>query len=96
MKSFLLTLLLFSNLAMADARQINEYHWEGVERIVAIGDIHGDYTNYITTLRAAGLINKREKWAGGKTHLVQTGDLPDRGPDSRRGVHVATEGTAGV
>lgn len=84
MKSLLLTLLLFSNLAMADARQINEYHWEGVERIVAIGDIHGDYTNYITTLRAAGLINKREKWAGGKTHLVQTGDLPDRGPDTLR------------
>ncbi len=79
-----LILLFFANLAYADARQIDEYQWEGVERVVAIGDIHGDYDNYISTLRAAGLVDKKGKWSGGKTHLVQTGDVPDRGPDTRK------------
>lgn len=84
MKVALLACLLFANLAMAGARQIDEYQWEGVERIVAIGDLHGDYDNYLAALRAAGLIDKRNKWSGGKTHFVQTGDIPDRGPDTRK------------
>ena len=75
-------LLLLCNLAYAGAREIDGFRWEGVERIVAIGDLHGDYENYLEVLRIAGLINKRGKWSGGKTHLVQTGDIPDRGPDS--------------
>lgn len=56
--------------------------WQGVSRIVAIGDIHGDYQNYITVLKEAGVVNKRGKWAAGKTHVVQVGDIPDRGPDT--------------
>ena len=81
-KILILTLLLYANFAFADARQIDEFQWEGVERIVAIGDLHGDYGNYIATLKAAGLIDKKGKWSGGNTHLVQTGDIPDRGPDT--------------
>lgn len=83
MRIIILPLLLAANLVFAEARQIDEYQWEGVERIVAIGDIHGDYDNYMATLKAAGLVNKKGKWAGGKTHFVQTGDIPDRGPDTR-------------
>ena len=56
--------------------------WDGVERLVVIGDIHGDYTNYIDVLREAGIINRRGNWTGGETHLVQVGDVPDRGPDT--------------
>jgi hypothetical protein len=82
MKYLAILFLLISSLAFADARQLDEYQWEGVERIVAIGDIHGDYDNYIATLEAAGLINSRGRWTGGETHLVQTGDIPDRGPDT--------------
>lgn len=84
MKLLFLSMLLFSQLAYADARQIDDFQWDGVERIVAIGDLHGDYDNYIATLQAAGLVDKKGKWTGGKTHLVQTGDIPDRGPDTRK------------
>ena len=58
--------------------------WSGVERIVAVGDVHGDYEQFVRTLRAAGIINQKNKWTGGETHLVQTGDVPHRGPDSRK------------
>jgi len=70
--------------ANAKAKKIDDYHWTGVERVVAIGDLHGDYKQYLNVMRSAGLINKSGKWAGGKTHLVQTGDVLDRGDDSRK------------
>lgn len=54
------------------------------ERIVAVGDVHGAYDQFVTVLRAAGLIDGRQRWIGGRTTLVQTGDMVDRGPDSRR------------
>jgi hypothetical protein len=58
--------------------------FQGVARIVAIGDLHGDYDAAIEALRLGGLIDAKNKWSGGKTHLVQTGDIPDRGPDTRK------------
>lgn len=58
--------------------------WENVGRIVAIGDVHGDYEQFVTLLRQSGLIDEKEDWTGGATHLVQTGDVPDRGPDTRK------------
>jgi len=56
----------------------------GVRRIVAVGDVHGDFDTFVTVLRDAGIVDKSNKWAGGATHLVQTGDCVDRGPDSRK------------
>jgi hypothetical protein len=82
MKRLLLAFLLTSPLALAEPRQVDEFHWTGVERIVAIGDLHGDYENYLAALRAADLIDRRGRWAGGEAHLVQSGDIPDRGPDT--------------
>lgn len=58
--------------------------WTGVERIVAVGDIHGDYEQFVTLLRSAELLDEKGDWSGGKTHLVQAGDVLDRGPDSRK------------
>ena len=52
------------------------------ERIVAVGDLHGDYDAWIDIARSAGLVDARNRWAGGTTILVQTGDITDRGPDS--------------
>jgi Calcineurin-like phosphoesterase len=51
-------------------------------RIVAIGDLHGDYQAFESLMLDAGLIDGRGHWAGGETIFVQTGDVPDRGADS--------------
>ena len=76
--------LLLPGLTQAKAKKLDDYHWTGVERIVAIGDLHGDYEQYLNVMRSAGLIDSKGKWSGEKTHLVQTGDITDRGDDSRR------------
>ena len=52
------------------------------QRIVAIGDLHGDHDAWRAIARAAGLIDARGKWSGGNATLVQMGDVVDRGPDS--------------
>jgi hypothetical protein len=52
------------------------------QRIVAVGDLHGDYQAWIEIASRAGLIDRRARWAGGSAVLVQTGDITDRGPDS--------------
>ena len=58
--------------------------WNGVEKIVSVADIHGDYDKFELILKYTGLIDDDLKWSGGKTHLVQTGDIMDRGPDARK------------
>ncbi|MHA7871127.1 MAG: metallophosphoesterase [Hyphococcus sp.] len=70
-------LILFTRCATADET-------EEPSRIIAIGDLHGDYEAFHSILTRAGLIDKRNRWSGGKTILVQTGDIADRGPDSRK------------
>ena len=58
--------------------------WDHVARVVVIGDLHGDYGKFHDQLRQAGLIDARDAWRGGASHLVQLGDVPDRAPDTRR------------
>src|SRR5690349_8284260 len=58
--------------------------FKDVQRIVAIGDIHGDYDQLVSILRASEVIDKSNHWVGGKTFLVQTGDLLDRGADAKK------------
>ena len=65
--------------ALADT----QHEWDGVERIVVIGDLEGDYEKLADMLRTAGLIDAGNNWTGGHTHLVQLGDIPDRGPNTR-------------
>lgn len=52
-------------------------------RIVAIADVHGALEPFRAILRQAGLIDEADRWIGGDTILVQTGDLLDRGKDVR-------------
>jgi hypothetical protein len=56
------------------------------ERVVAVGDVHGAFDNFVAILRAAQVIDDRSRWSGKKTVLVQTGDVLDRGPDSRKAI----------
>jgi 3',5'-cyclic AMP phosphodiesterase CpdA len=51
--------------------------------IVAIGDLHGDLSQTLAVLRLVHLIDEQGSWTGEDTILVQTGDVFDRGPDSR-------------
>ena len=52
------------------------------QRIVAIGDLHGDFEAWRAIAAAAGITDAKGKWAGGSATLVQMGDVVDRGPDS--------------
>ena len=78
----LISLLLWLFLPLSSA-QADEWHFSDVERIVAVSDIHGAYDALIETLQVADVIDEDLTWSGGKTHFVVTGDLLDRGPDSR-------------
>lgn len=48
-------------------------------RLVAIGDLHGDLMKTKRALKLAGLMDDKERWAGGQTVAVQVGDVLDRG-----------------
>jgi hypothetical protein len=73
-------LVLLLAAAPASAQQ---HTWTGVERIVAVGDIHGDCDAFVAVLQAATVIDDDRNWIAGKTHLVQLGDVLDRAPDSK-------------
>ncbi len=53
------------------------------QRVVAVGDIHGDAEALIGILQRAGVIDANRHWSGGSTVLVQVGDLLDRGDHGR-------------
>jgi len=59
--------------------------WTGIDRVVAVADLHGDYDRFVFILAhpQVGLIDDELRWTGGKTHLVQLGDIVDRGPRAR-------------
>jgi hypothetical protein len=57
------------------------YRFPSAERIVAIGDLHGDLASARLALKAAGAIDDEDRWVGGKLVLVQVGDQLDRGDD---------------
>ncbi len=48
-------------------------------RLYAVGDVHGDVARLQALLREAGLIDAEDRWSGGDSALVLTGDLTDRG-----------------
>lgn len=59
------------------------WDFSGVDRVIAISDIHGAHDAFVETLRAAGLVDSRLNWNAGSTHLVIVGDIVDRGDQSR-------------
>src|SRR5262249_34849479 len=64
--------------------QIPKDTFDGVKRIVAFGDIHGDYDRLVELLRTAQLVDNKNKWIGNKSHLVLCGDDVDRGTSTAK------------
>ncbi|RLA27022.1 MAG: hypothetical protein DRQ63_06890, partial [Gammaproteobacteria bacterium] len=58
--------------------------WTDVDRVVAISDPHGAYDAMVRTFQNAAVIDADQNWSGGATHLGITGDLLDRGAESRK------------
>jgi hypothetical protein len=56
-----------------------------VDRIIAIGDIHGDIHFLRNMLRVAGVIDNKDKWGGKNTYVVQIGDQLDGSRDIMNG-----------
>jgi len=77
------TLIIFTFLTNLYASNI-QCVWTGIEKVIAVGDIHGDFKNFVKILKETKLINEALHWIGGKTHLVQMGDIMDRGPDAKK------------
>jgi hypothetical protein len=74
---------LLAALALTAAPASGQSEWDGVARIVVIGDLEGDDAKFEAMLADAALVDGDGDWIGGATHLVQLGDIPDRGPNSR-------------
>lgn len=53
-------------------------------RLVAIGDLHGDFEATRAVLRLAGAIDAQDRWIGKELVVVQTGDQLDRGDGERK------------
>ncbi len=54
------------------------------ERLIAMGDVHGDFDAMMAALRIADVVDDDGAWVGGTTWVVQTGDQLDRGDQERR------------
>ena len=78
----LLALALFA--ALSSAADI-PCEWKGIDRVVAVADLHGDYDRFVFILThpQVGLLDADLHWIGGKTHLVQLGDILDRGTQAK-------------
>lgn len=66
----------------------SDYDIKTSARVVAFGDVHGAYDDWVALLRELGVVDAQLNWSGGKTHLVSLGDLIDRGPGSREVVEL--------
>jgi len=77
-----LSIVLLFRLSPADD---TPFVWTGVDRVVAVADLHGDYDQFvfILTQPGVGILDEELHWIAGKTHLVQLGDIMDRGPDAK-------------
>ena len=61
---------------------IEEYYQRSIYpstyKIVVLGDVHGDFYATTKCLQKARIIDEYLNWCGGKTHVVQMGDILDR------------------
>ncbi|MEY2931924.1 MAG: hypothetical protein RL033_2673 [Pseudomonadota bacterium] len=60
-----------------------DFHHPTSERLIAMGDLHGDLSAARAALRLGGAIDADDRWVGGSLTVVQTGDQIDRGDEDR-------------
>jgi hypothetical protein len=58
---------------------LSQSSFSDIGRVVAIGDLHGNYVGFRKILLDMGLIDKRGHWKAQNTHLIQLGDILGRG-----------------
>ena len=59
-------------------KDIPKYNYPMINRVIVIGDIHGDFNILIEFLKLANVIDCKNKWNGGNTYVIQLGDQIDR------------------
>lgn len=59
------------------------FEWDGVSKVTAIGDVHGDFNSLVDILVAERLITRDYRWIGANRHLVMMGDLMAGGQGSK-------------
>lgn len=57
---------------------------KNTRKLIAVGDVHGQFEGLVQILRRAGIIDVKNHWCGGHNRLLQIGDILDRGPFSLR------------
>jgi hypothetical protein len=70
---------------------LETFEYPMVGRIVVIGDLNGQFNVLVRLLRGLRLIRKNGAWSGGKTVLIQIGDVPNRGPGVRAAMEFLSE-----
>ncbi len=61
------------------APEVEPHTFEGVSRIFAVSDVHGEYDAFVDLLVNAGIIGTDLSWSWGDGHLVVLGDIFGRG-----------------
>jgi hypothetical protein len=57
----------------------DQYEYKNIGKILALGDVHGEYDAFRNYLISNGVIDRDHNWTWGDGHLVLLGDLFDRG-----------------
>jgi len=79
-RCLLLLILGVAATAMGDERGIDQLERHPAPaRLIAFGDIHGDYPALVAALRLGGAIDEDARWIGRDLWVVHTGDYLDRG-----------------
>jgi len=70
------------NTDLDNHKNMEEYYQKGIYKstykIIVLGDVHGDLEATIRALKKGRVIDDTLNWCGGKTHVVQMGDIVDR------------------
>jgi len=78
----LIYILLFRAKRERDVHPPGYVEGQHILRIVAVGDLHGDYKNALAVLKMSDVVDENGNWTGKVDYFVQTGDIVDRGLDT--------------